>query len=171
MSRRMTAPGFSLVEVILAVAIFALSVPTTLALISALGRQGAMETEALIAQRLPDSVRLELARLARTDFDGLAAMMPVMTTSPAPGLVLAATRDGCRLNSCDYLPPLAAVAAADQYFLVECWRFEEEPLRFDAQKAFLAVAVRISWPYHLPHGPVAAAPPVSVITFTVVLNR
>ena len=171
MSRRVTVTGFSLIEVILAVGIFALSVPTTLALLSALGRQGAMGAEALVAQLLPDSVRLELARLAQADFENLAGILPVMSATPGPGLALVATHDGRRLHSRDYLAPGLGLAVADQYFLIECWRFEEEPLRFDSQKAFLALAVRISWPYHLPDGTVAAAEAQSAITFTVVLNR
>jgi hypothetical protein len=171
MSRRIKIPGFSLVEVILAVGIFALSVPTTLALLTALGRQSTMGTEALVAQRLPDPIRLELARLARTDFESLAAMVPLMTAPPGPGLALVASRDGTRLHSRDYLPPGLALAMADQYFLIECWRFEEEPLRFGSQKAFLALAVRVSWPYHLPDGTIAATEAQSTITFTVVLNR
>jgi len=171
MLRRRTVPGFSLVEVILAVGIFALSVPTTLALLSALGRQGAMGAEALVAQRLPDSIRLELARLAQEQFESLAGMVPVMTATPGPGLALVATRDGRRLYSRDYMTPALGLEMADRYFLIECWRFEEEPLRFDSEKAFLALAVRVSWPYHLPDGTVAAAEAQSAITFTVVLNR
>jgi hypothetical protein len=171
MSPRIKVPGFSLVEVILAVGIFALAVPTTLALLSALGRQGAMGAEALVAQRLPDSIRLELARLAQADFESLAGVVPVMTGTPAPGLALVATRDGCRLHSRDYLPLGPGLAVAEQYFLIECWRFGEEPLRFDSEKTFLALAVRVSWPSRLPDGTVAAEEAQSAITFTVVLNR
>lgn len=171
MKRPMAAFGFSLIEVILAVGIFALTVPTTLALLAALGRQGAMSAEVRVAQRLPGSVQLELARLAKADFESLAAATPVMTSTPEPGLALVATRDGSRLHSSAYLPPESALAVADQYFLIECWRFGEGPLQFDTEKAYLALYVRASWPYRLADGTAGDSQARSATTFTVVLNR
>jgi len=171
MRPRFKGTGFSLIEVILAVGIFALTVPTMLALLAALGRQGAAGADAQVAQRLPDAVRVELARLAQADFDGLSAHMPEMSASLPPALELVATRDGVRVHSRDYLPPTDGIAAADQYFLIECWRFHEGPLRFDSSKAFLAVVVRVSWPYRLPDGGTTAAESRSQVRFTVVLNR
>jgi prepilin-type N-terminal cleavage/methylation domain-containing protein len=170
MARRFPARGFSLIEVILAVGIFAFAVPTLLALLAQLGRLGATSTEAMVAQSLPDAVRVELFRLAQADFDDLAGEIPVMTTAPQPGFALVATREGVRLHARDYLPPSRPIAVADQYFLVECWRFSAEPLRFEPHKAFLAVAVRVSWPYRVPGAAAAADAPHSV-DFTVVLNR
>jgi prepilin-type N-terminal cleavage/methylation domain-containing protein len=170
MRRRLPARGFSLIEVIVAVAIFALAVPTMLALLAHLGRLGASSDEAMVAQRLAGAVRAELFRLAHADFDGFAAQVPEMTSASPPGFELVATRDGVRVQARDYLAPGDALAVADQYFLVECWRFDGEPLRFDAQKAFLAIAVRVSWPYRLPNGAPAAGAAQST-AFTVVLNR
>lgn len=163
--------GFSLVEVILAVGIFAFAVPTTMALLSALGRQSVSSAEVLIAHRLADSIRLELARLAHGDLDGFGATMPVMTSTPGPGLALVAARDGYRQHARDYPPSDASIGTADQYFLIECWRFAEEPLRFDSGKAYLALAVRVTWPYQLPNGTAAAREAQSDVAFTVVLNR
>jgi len=171
MSKRPTFAGFSLVEVLLAVGIFAFAVPTTLALLSTLGRQGAMGSELLVAQRLSDSIQLELDRLARSDFDGFATAVPMMVPTAAPGLALVATRDGHRLHARDYPPPDAVIATAQQYFLIECWRFAEEPLCFDPAKAYLALAVRVTWPYQLPNGTTAAGEARTAVTFTVVLNR
>ena len=171
MKPRIAAPGFSLIEVILAVGIFALTVPTTVALLAVLGRQGAMSAEARIAQQMAGSVRLELIRLAKTDFESLAAAVPVMTSTPAPGLALVATHDGSRLHSRDYLAPGTALASADQYFLVECWRFGGGPLQFNSGKAFLALFVRVSWPYQLADGTASASEGRSSTAFTVVLNR
>lgn len=171
MRRRLTVPGFSLVEVILAVGIFALAVPTALALLATLGRQGAMGAEMLVAHRLADSVRVELARLAYADFDGFAGTVPVMTATPGSGLALIVTRDGSRLHARDYPPADVTIPAAHQYFLIECWRFAEEPLRFDPGKAYLALAVRVTWPYRLPDGTRAAREAQSTVAFTVVLNR
>lgn len=171
MKRRMAAFGFSLIEVILAVGIFALTVPTTLALLAALGRQGAVTAEVRVAQRLPGSVRLELARLAQASFESLAAATPVMTSPPEPGLALVSTHDGSRLHSSEYLPPASTLALADRYFLIECWRFGEEPLRFNSDKAYLALYVRASWPYRLADGTTGDSEARSATTFTVVLNR
>jgi type II secretory pathway pseudopilin PulG len=142
--------GFTLVEVILAIGIFAVAVIGVLGLLPVLGRQGASSTEALAVQRLPDAIRVELARLAQQDFDALAAQVPVMSSTPAPGLALVAARDAVRLHSRDYLRPAVTLPVDDQYFLIECWRFVEEPLSFAPQKAFLALEVRVTWPYRLP---------------------
>jgi hypothetical protein len=171
MKLRLATFGFSLIEVILAVGIFALTVPTTLALLAALGRQGTTSAEVRIAQRLPGSVRLELARLAEASLEDLAAAAPVMTSPPEPGLALVATRDGARLHASEYLPPAAVLALADQYFLIECWRFGEEPLQFDSDKAYLALYVRVCWPYRLADGMTTESQARSATTFTVVLNR
>lgn len=171
MVRRATVSGFSLVEVILAVGIFALVVPTALALLSALGRQGNVGAEVLVAHRLADSVRVELDRLAKMDFEGFAATVPVMSPTHEPGLALVSTRDGYRLHARDNPPSGGGIALADQYFLVECWRFAEEPLRFDPAKAYLPLAVRVSWPHRLLNGTAAVQEAQSTFTFTVVLNR
>ena len=171
MFSRPTVSGFSLVEVILAVGIFAFAVPVSLALLSALGRQGAIGAEMLVAHRLSDSIRVELDRLARTDFESFASAMPVMTSPAGPGLALVATRDGYRQHARDYPPPGVSIPLAERYFLIECWRFGEEPLRFVSGKAYLAVAVRVTWPYQLSNGTAAAREAQSGVTFTVVLNR
>ena len=125
-------------------------------------------------QSLPDSLRLELQRLASGNFNGLAAAAPVMAAPLANGLDFAATRDGSRLQSLTYLPPVASaqVAASAQYFYVEVWRFSQAPLSYDATAAVLPLYVRVSWPYRNPGSatPTALADR-SQLTFTIALNR
>ncbi len=167
--------AFSLIEVIIAVGVFAVAVVVILALLPPLSRQAADSADAMVAQSLPDSVRVELARLATGGgFDALANRLPVMAAPLADGLSFVAARDARRLYSLDYLPPPAAglLPQADQYFLVEVWRFNQLPLRFDPAAAVLAVYVRVSWPYQNP-GATTATPLASrsQLTFTVSLNR
>jgi hypothetical protein len=166
--------AFSLVEVIIAVGLFAASVTAVIALLPALTRHGAVTPDTLAAQRLPDALKLELSRLAASGgFDALAGQAPLMGSPPGTGLVLVVTRDAARLHARDYLPPATGLMPdGHQYFLVECWRFPDEPLRYDATKHSLALAVRVSWPYRLPGStaPTAAEARTRVM-FTVSLTR
>lgn len=168
---RITA--FSLVEVIIAAGLFAASVTVVLALLPSLARQSAASVDSLAAQRLPDALKIELQRLSATGFDALAGQVPVMSGPLTDGLAFVADREAMRLHSLAYLPPVTGqLPEAGQYFLVECWRFPDEPLRFDGSKAFLALAVRVSWPHRLP-GVAAPLPAESrtELVFTLALNR
>jgi hypothetical protein len=165
--------AFSLIEVIIAVGIFAGTVSVTIALMAALSRQAADSVNSLAAQRLPDAIKVELNRLAASGFDNLAGQVPLMSVPLDSGFALVASRDAAGVGSLDYLSSAATrIPADEQYFLVECWRFSSEPLRYDAQKAFLALHVRVSWPYHLP-GTSASVPSAdrNQLAFTVSLNR
>lgn len=165
--------AFSLVEVIIAVGLFATSVTVMIALLPSLARQSAESSALLAAQRLPDALKVELTRLARTNFDALAGQVPVMSAPLTGGLGFVADRDAARLQSRDYLPPATGqLAESEQHFLVECWRFPDEPLRFDNQKGFLALVVRVSWPYRLPGTSAPTAESArSQFMLTVALNR
>ncbi len=168
-----TSRGFSLVEVILAAGIFAGAVTVVIALMAVLARQAADTTESLAARRLPDAVKIGLDRLASGGMDPLAGQIPVMTAPAASGFKLVAARDVAEVQSLEYLPPATGrISPEEQFYLVECWRFPDEPLRFDSTKAFLALQVRVSWPFRLPgiSQPVALANR-SQLTFTVALNR
>lgn len=143
--------AFSLVEVVIAVGLFAGAITAVLALLPSVSRQGGETGDAMAAARLPDALRVELARLGAQGFDSLAAQAPIMGPSAGGGLAFVATRDAARLHSRDYLPPaVGGIAEADQFFLLECWRFPTEPLAYHAAKHSLALVVRVSWPYRLP---------------------
>jgi hypothetical protein len=172
--RRVRHSAFSLVEVVLAVGIFAVAVATMLALLPALTRQTAESADALVAQELPDNLRVELQRLAAQNFNELAAAVPVMTAPLDNGLLFVASRDGGRLHSFNYRPPAVGsqIPTGEQYFAVEVWRFSQKPLAYDPAGSVLPLYVRVSGPYRLP----AAATVTSLgdrsqITFTLVIAR
>ncbi|MBL9216855.1 MAG: hypothetical protein JNG82_00070 [Opitutaceae bacterium] len=164
--------AFSLIEVVIAVGLFAGSIVVIIGLLGTLSRQAADSADVLTAQRLPAAVRVELARLAGNGFDGLAAQIPVMAAPLDHGFALVADREAAEVQSPNVTPPAALIPADAQYFLVECWRFPAEPLAFTGAKAFLALHVRVSWPYRVP-GALAPVPLAerSQTTFAVSLNR
>lgn len=173
MRPRSHTPAFSLVEAIIAAAIFATAVTVVISLLPSLARRGGESSDMLAAQRLPDALKVELQRLSGSGFDALAGRIPEISGPLAAGLDFAASRDALRLEPLSYLQPVAdRWAVEEQYFLIQCWRLPAEPLRFDTGKAFLALLVRVSWPYRLP----GAAAPTQVgtrseLVFTLVLNR
>jgi len=153
--------AFSLIEVIIAVGVFAVAVVVILALLPSLSRAAADSADTLVAQSFSDSIQVELTRLATSGgFDALANRI--------------AARDGRRLYSPNYLPPSVAgqLPEAERYFLMEIWRFSAPPLRFDPTAAVLPVYVRVSWPYWNP-GATSATPSSvrSQHTFVVSLRR
>lgn len=156
MSRRRSSPGFSLVEVVVAVAIFAVAVSAILGLLPALMRQAGISAVSLTAARLPDALRAELQRVVSAGgFDALASEVKVLAAHPPETCELVADRNGSRLHTINYLPPPAAerIAADERYFLVEAWRFGAPPLAFETGGAVLALHVRVSWPYRIPGAP------------------
>jgi prepilin-type N-terminal cleavage/methylation domain-containing protein len=166
--------AFSLIEVVVAIGIFAVAVTAMLALLPALTRQAAEVDDALAAQRLPDGIRIELQRLARGNFDALATAIPVMTAPLDNGLLLVAARNGTRLHSVNHLPPPTnqQLSPEEQYFAVEVWRFDHAPLAYDPTGAVLPLYARVSGPYRVP----GAATPTALsdryqLTFTLVINR
>ncbi len=167
------ARSFSLVEVIIAAGIFAAAVTGVIALLPALARQSGESVQSLAAQRLPDLLRSELTRLGAPGVDALAGEIPLMPATLSDGFPLVANRDATRLHSRDFLPPAAhQLAWDDQFFLVECWQFPDEPLAFNPTKGCLVLLVRVSWPHRLP-GASAAVPAESrqEFLFTAALNR
>jgi hypothetical protein len=167
--------GFSLVEVVIAVGIFAAAVTATLALLPALARRAAVSEDTLNAARLPGAVETELRRVAVAGgFDALAARTVPLAAPLPETFALVASRDTSRLHAQSYLAPPASgqLREDEQYFLVEAWRFDEAPLAFDPAGAWLALHVRVSWPYHVPGSasttPLAAR---SRLTFNLGLSR
>ena len=168
---RRRGDGFSLVEVVIAVAVVALGLTAILGLLPGLSRQSADSTDTQTALGLPDALRLELSRRARGDFDGFAASLPEMSADPETGLRLVAAKNGGNLRSLD----AAETPAADQYFLVVVRRLTAAPLAYDPAAAYLAVNVLVAFPYR-PLAPDGLAPASAVaarqsINFNLVLNR
>lgn len=171
----MTRRGFSLVEVVIAVGVFAGAIAVVLALLPSLTSRSASFADALVAQRVPDALRVEMQRLAAAGgFDALAANVPVMSVPLDQGLAFVAARDGARVHALSYLPPATgdALLLGEQYFLIEIWRFPLAPLAYDAAGAVLPVYVRVSWPYRTANAdsPVALENRSS-LTVTCAINR
>ena len=138
--------GFSLVEVVLAVGIFTAAIVVVLSLLPSLVAQSADSVDRLVAQRLTDTIRIELERqVIAVGFDALATTIPVMSTPLANGLPLVVTASGLRIEPAGR----GGIANEDQYFLVEIWRFPQAPLSYDPASAVLPLYARISWPYRL----------------------
>ena len=141
--------GFTLVEVVMAVGIFAGSIAVVLSLLPSLARQSADSSDRLVAQRMSDALQIELERqIALIGFDSFANKVPVMDAPLSNGLDLVATSSGLRIE------PVSGAGgggiANDQHFLIEVWRFSQAPLAYDSSAATLPLYVRISWPYRLP---------------------
>lgn len=171
----MTRRGFSLVEVVIAVGVFAGAIAVILALLPLLTARSAASADVLVAVRLPDALRVEMQRLATAGgFDEFAVRVPVMNTPLADGLTFVAARDGARLHALSYQAPGAsdALLLHEQYFLVEVWRFPSAPLAYDAAGAVLPVYIRVSWPYRISDaGEPVAVENRSSLTFTCAINR
>ena len=175
LSSHLPVRGFSLVEVIIAVGIFATAVVLILALLSPLTRQAGASADILTALRLPDVVRTELQRMSMTGgFDALAGQAKPMAATLPSTLALATSRDATRLQPLNYLPPATAgqIPQAEQYFLIEAWTFNQAPLAFDPNGAVLPLHVRVSWPYFLPGATSPTLlPDREQVTFALSLNR
>src|SRR5688572_16008721 len=126
LSYRRKISGFSLLEIIIAVGVFAVAVSAMLGLLPALSRQAGSSTDTLNALRLPDALRVELQRMATAGgFDSLAGETKSLAMPLLDTCLLVATRDAARLHALNYQPPLIAdqIAEDSKYFLVEVWSF------------------------------------------------
>jgi len=152
--------GFSLLEVVVAVGLVAVVLVTLLGWFGPAMRSAAATADVQVASGLAEDIQLELERLAAGHgLDGLAAMVPPSGSDLA--LRLVAARDGRRVRCADPADPTAdralddpaspGIAWRDRYFLAEVVRQPDLPYRPGA--GFLAVSVRVSWPYRLPAGP------------------
>jgi prepilin-type N-terminal cleavage/methylation domain-containing protein len=174
-THRRKVRGFSLIEVVIAVGIFAAAVAVMLGLLPSLTRQAVSSADIMAALRLPDAVRLELQRVATLGgFDTLAGQTKPMATPLPATLNLVGSRDAMRAHTASYQPPPAAdrMAQGEQYFLVEVWSFNQAPLSFDPGGTVLALHVRVSWPYFIPGSP--SATPLAdreQVTYNLSLNR
>jgi prepilin-type N-terminal cleavage/methylation domain-containing protein len=168
---RGTQAGFSLVEVIIAVGIFAVAVVAVLGLLPILARSAAESADALVAQRLPAALESELRKSASaSSLDALASSIPTATTLLENGAAFIASRDGLRLAPIGESTNL--IMAGDGYFVIEVWRFPSEPLAFVPGGAVLAIRARVSWPYRLA-GSATATPfnDRSQLSFNLAINR
>jgi len=165
--------GFSLMEVIIAVGLFAGSIMAVMSLLPALARQGGAMGDSLAAQRLAGALHGELKRQAVQDFAGLVARIPVMSGPLTDGSAFVADHSAARLQVREIqVATPGFLPEAEQYYLVECWQFPAAPLQADPQGNHLALTVRVSWPYRLPGASdPTAADTRSQFIFATAINR
>lgn len=157
MNRPWRRRAFTLLEVVVAVGLAATALTATLVLLPSLMRLSGTNADLAVVARLPDTLEIELSRMARADFAAFGASVPVAAGEEPAGLAFVATRDGVQLAARDVTTPGTTLRPEEQYFLLECRRFGTEPLFFAADRAALALQVRVSWPYRVP-GNASAVP-------------
>jgi prepilin-type N-terminal cleavage/methylation domain-containing protein len=145
--------GFTLIEVVVAVALFAVAVTAMLGLLPSVTRVSGRSTDTMNALRLPDALRVELRRMATVGgLDALGEQTKPFAAPLSDTCLLVATRDASRVAALDYQPPASAdqIEGGAQYFMIEAWRFNEPPLVFAPGDSVLALHIRVSWPYRVP---------------------
>lgn len=156
--------AFTLVEVVVAVGVFAVTIVAVLGLLGPVGRSVAGVSDQDKAAQLGDAIQSELMRLrdsqtagsGQTKLDAFAALVP------ANGLLkLVAARDGTvvvRESEADNDPATGSppgVAKRDRYFLIEVSR-QPAPLgNYSNGAGFLALTLTVKWPYQIATGPAA----------------
>lgn len=148
---RKARAAFSLVEVIVAIGILAVTVVAVIGMSAALGQRAATINARGQAIALADAIENELERIrdvlpkaaGSSALDALAALAPENTSEQS--LRLVAANDGLRVAREDEDDPAFRVPPAAQYFLVEV-RQQSGPLAY-GESGFLALAVTIRWPY------------------------
>ncbi len=165
--------GFSLVEIVVALGIFATAILVIVGLLASNVQATNRTVETEIASRLTDTIRAELQRYGYAKVaSGLSGTNPIY---------LVGTRDGARVlptgedasnppvTGNPVATPLAAenklqtdstpgtppgIAYRDRYFLVEVSAASKppKPATANAETAF-PVIVEVYWPYRLPTGP------------------
>jgi type II secretory pathway pseudopilin PulG len=155
-----SACAFSLIEVVVAIGILAVTLIAVLGLLASSTRPVGEIADGHVAARLGENIQDELERLkAGLGLDGLATIVPA-GGSAAP-LQIVATRDGRRVLRADGADPAAGqalndpvrpgIANRDRYYLAEVT--QQLDLPYAPGAGFLAVSVRVTWPYRLPAGP------------------
>lgn len=162
--------AFSLVEVVVAVGIFALSIVAVFGLLTPIARDSAAVIETSTAVRLAESINHELERV------GGKAVAALGNDT----VYLVATADGSRvLRSGDSAvgatgsydaentlnaTPVAGIAQRDRYYLIEVKLIKDDggdsndkinTATFDTNAGAVPVRVKVSWPLYVPK----SAPP------------
>ncbi len=154
-----TESAFTLVEVIVAVGLLAVTVLAVVAVQGVIGRSVHDASGYERAAQLVDAVTIELSRLRDRPaaigqparLDALAAIIPASESPDA--LRLVASRDGTRVSfESEADSPATCILPSERYFLIEV-RQQPAPLAYVAEAGYLAVNLRVKWPYQVPTGP------------------
>ena len=164
--------GFTLIEVIIATGILAVSVLAVIAFLGATGHATSEAMDRTAAARIADNVRAELDTV---DIGALATQI-----NPTTPLVLFASKDGerVRLGSGPYSNVNNAITATppgiperSRYFKIEVYpalKNLDPSTWLMSDSTILPLSVQVIWPHHLPQGP--ADPVTGAGAFTAVVD-
>lgn len=161
LARRVKA--FSLVEVVVAVGIFALAIVGVIGLLSPTIKSVGEVGDSEVASRLAEQVNSEIQRYSQTLSGSGQTSLDVLSTKiskadvATPTFVLYGKRDGSRVvlsTNADNAPTAATapgIAVQDRYYLIEVTRpIDTNTLAYKTGSGFLVATLKISWPYRLP---------------------
>lgn len=173
--------GFSLIEVILAIGVFAFTIVAVLAMLGSTSQATSEVLNTATASKIADAIRAELETL---DFDADLA--------PAAGgteIILYGTKDGRYVvlgdpgggpggpvdNDPDpKVSDTPGIAARDRFFKITLEELggKVDELAYDADKsAQIAFSVKLEWPHNIPLGPPSANPMTDDVKTTEVHQR
>lgn len=156
-----TERGFSLVEIVIAIGIFASAVAVVLALFGPLNRSVTEVSDAARAARLAEAINVELLRI-RDAFPYNAAQTRTeqfAATFASGPLTLVGSADGTRVvrESEATNDPVTGnprgIAGRDQLYVI---RISTPPGYTAGTLSYLPLTATVSWPYHQATGPGAA---------------
>lgn len=126
-------PAFSLLEVVVAIAVAAGGVAVVLALLPGLVRRTEDAADVQTALRLPDAIEAELARAAGGTFPAGLAQRRVLVADKAGAQVRAV--------------PTSAASGSPPYFYIDVRPFDAGELAYRPSRPVLPLRVRVCWPY------------------------
>ncbi|MFA6288380.1 MAG: hypothetical protein WC661_13435 [Opitutaceae bacterium] len=142
--------AFSLVEVVVAVGIFAIGIVGVLGLLSPSIKSVSEVGDTAVANRLADNIQVELERLGFTYISDPARLGTSSNT-----LTLVANRDGSRVllstvadnDVVNGSPP--GILNRNRYYGITVQQLSSLP--YTAGSGFIALSVRVVWPYQIPN--------------------
>ncbi len=141
---RRHSSAFSLIEVVVAVAVVAIGIMAVLSMVPGLLRQRAETRNAQVALGLAPAIAGKLQEIATGNGGNLSGQLPLLGGDSNGRLCLVASRDGAELS---LRQGSGAQADGDQYFLIEVFQFAHAPLAYTSGDGVLALSARVSWPY------------------------
>ncbi|MBC2604186.1 type IV pilus modification PilV family protein [Puniceicoccus vermicola] len=150
--------GFSLVEVILAIGVFALTIVAVIGLLGPIAQQVRDLQDTKVANSLPAPIREELNRIGfeyfvdvKSDGTALKGVFPTVLFGTMDGsrVIGYTALDGTVITRDGNSPP--GIPEDERYFLIELTAATGN-LNYNDGDAHVAFQVDISWPYRLPDG-------------------
>lgn len=157
---RSTRLGFSLLEVVIAIGIFATGIVVVLGLMGTMAGRSTEATESVTALNMPSLIESALREQADNDFAAIQSFVANEST-------LVANHAGDRIR----VRPADADADDDSFFLIKLNELKSD--EFTAVHDVVeTIAVTVSWPYK-PFGATTITPPKdrSSVSFNLAISR